>query len=992
MKVNKFSIITLLIVATATISLITVSISSANAQDLPEQQPPASDGSDETQTPPVETPPSSSGVETDEVNTDSDSENVEQSYAPGEVLIRYKDPAPVLENEDETGTIYLRGPMAYEATFVSRGLAVVSEDFASVGVDTATLEIFGGVESSNTYFVRFNADIDPPQLSSQLRAIDRIDWAQPNYLYSWESDSVGDNPCRYCDGSWWLDDIDLDNAYDFVQEHKGNNKPKVAIIDVGFDRNNNAEYLGQVSDAETFGSGYRDRWHGTLVTNILSGLRDNEVVAYGIYNEPNSIIHITILDDDSATFVEAVNYAREKGANLISASVSNKKLRVGLDSPTCESINDNKVIADGAVHYAIDNFPGLYVTSASNFGRRISIDDNVRNKTISSPSIFAKDIVAGDGTVCFEALDNLLVVAATQQNSDGEIELAQYSSTISPGSNFGADYVKIAAPGKNLLTTGFNREKDFFDGTSAATPIVAGVAALVLQVNPNLAPTQVIKIITETAKIVPHLKQEENGIQRVEGGRSVDANKAVQCAQRLKTGGSLSQCATLLESTPIVQDTRSVSERQYVDTLFDGAVFTKNVNIDTSDPDEPKFYEVSRYIQLPDEQVEVFNYEDRTRDVYNYENRTRNVYNYEDRTRDVYNYEDRTRAVYNYETRTRNVYHYETRWHNVYHYETRWRERSRYEDRTRSVYNYETRTRSVYNYETRRTTCKTSFLGICLSWNTVRVRVAPFTETYRVRVAPFTETYRVQVYYFEAYRVRVPPFTESYRVRIAPYTENYEVRVAPFSETYRVRVAPFSETYRVRVSPYTENYRVRVAPFSETYRVRVEPRFVSEERFGREIMTVAASDVIRTGQNPDTNINPIVEITVNTDYLGSISSCDTICEAYKSELENAPVRARFNYFETQGSVWSGTVNRINGFRDYDKENVYGDVGKISTFEVFQIYLDDGYSLSLDYFGYIGPIALYNVKGIVETANNDYADGNQHSVRESYIRSLFTDES
>ena len=116
---------------------------------------------------------------------------VEPSYDPDVVLIRYKAPAPVLENEDETGTIYLRGYGGYEATFVNRGLAVVSEDFASVGFDTADLEIFGGEESSNTYYVRFNDDIDPSQLSSQLRAIDRIDWAQPNYHERFRNSVIG---------------------------------------------------------------------------------------------------------------------------------------------------------------------------------------------------------------------------------------------------------------------------------------------------------------------------------------------------------------------------------------------------------------------------------------------------------------------------------------------------------------------------------------------------------------------------------------------------------------------------------------------------------------------------------------------------------------------------------------------------------------------------------------------------------------------------------
>ncbi|MBD2196308.1 MULTISPECIES: S8 family serine peptidase [Calothrix] len=88
-----------------------------------------------------------------------------------------------------------------------------------------------------------------------------------------------------------------------------------------------------------------------------------------------------------------------------------------------------------------------------------------------------------------------------------------------------------------------------FGGTSAATPVVAGVAALILSANPDLTAQQVRRILQETTdKIVdtnpdPQLGFREgtydsNGHSQWFGYGKVNAAKAVQVAQQMRTGVS----------------------------------------------------------------------------------------------------------------------------------------------------------------------------------------------------------------------------------------------------------------------------------------------------------------------------------------------------------------------------------------------------------------------------------------------------------------------
>lgn len=88
------------------------------------------------------------------------------------------------------------------------------------------------------------------------------------------------------------------------------------------------------------------------------------------------------------------------------------------------------------------------------------------------------------------------------------------------------DKVDISAPGYRISTTTVNNSYLLTDGTSLASPIVAGVVALMYSVNPNLTPDQVRDILKNTADDIYQIPENAPYIGKLGTGR-VNAYRAV---------------------------------------------------------------------------------------------------------------------------------------------------------------------------------------------------------------------------------------------------------------------------------------------------------------------------------------------------------------------------------------------------------------------------------------------------------------------------------
>jgi len=260
------------------------------------------------------------------------------------------------------------------------------------------------------------------------------------------------------------------------------NNVVVAVLDDGIDFNHpdlveNKHPLSYDSESGTSPQRLLPGSHGTPVAGII-GATKNSIGVAGV--APNSRImsvsnslRATVLSREARA--NGINWAWQNGADVINNSWGS-------------SVRFQ--IIDDAVNYAVTQ------------GR-------LRNGvSLGTVVVFASGNNNASAVNYPANLPNVIAVGAVDRCGirSGRIDIIPNSCdpwgvNSHPGSAFGTR-LDIVAPGTNVYTTDMHGRYTNFGGTSAAAPFVAGVAALVLSVNPNLTQAEVRRIIESTAQKV----------------------------------------------------------------------------------------------------------------------------------------------------------------------------------------------------------------------------------------------------------------------------------------------------------------------------------------------------------------------------------------------------------------------------------------------------------------------------------------------------------
>ena len=322
--------------------------------------------------------------------------------------------------------------------------------------------------------------------------------AEPNYKALLTS--IPDDPYYNDNEQWALNKIQLPAAWNI---ETGSDSVKVGVIDTGIDASH-PDLINRVNVAlsKSFVDHYPSATsgivsdHGTYVAGIIGAEANNdfgitgvcqdvELVALRVDLPPNSNGEVKV---DMSAVVSAVNYADETGIKILNFS-----------GVIFGNIIEKLVIQTLLVQ--ILNFDGLFVCAAGNTDYNNDIKDS--NDATYYPSSFISD--------------NLISVGASTQNDSKWID-----------SNYGKSTVDIFAPGENIYSTVKNGGIGKANGTSSASPIVAGVAALLLSAHPELTAAEIKTAIMSSVDIVYSLNGSSVfGELCVSGGR-INARKALE--------------------------------------------------------------------------------------------------------------------------------------------------------------------------------------------------------------------------------------------------------------------------------------------------------------------------------------------------------------------------------------------------------------------------------------------------------------------------------
>lgn len=248
--------------------------------------------------------------------------------------------------------------------------------------------------------------------------------------------------------------------------------------------------------------------HGTHVSGIIAAVRKNGVGMDGVADNVRIMTVRAVPDGDEhdKDIALAIRYAVDNGAKVINMSFG-------------KGFSPEKSWVDEAVEYAASKGV-LLVHAAGNSAQNLDTTFNFPTPVYTNS----------------KRAPNWITVGASGAQSD----LKDGGLTAS-FSNYGKKEVDVFAPGVKIYSTvpGGNTYQNL-QGTSMASPVVAGLAAFILEYYPNLSAEQVKYVIEKSAQnpgikaYDPGTKEETDYAALSKSGGIINAYEAIKLASTLK--------------------------------------------------------------------------------------------------------------------------------------------------------------------------------------------------------------------------------------------------------------------------------------------------------------------------------------------------------------------------------------------------------------------------------------------------------------------------
>ncbi|MFN1217479.1 S8 family serine peptidase [Chryseobacterium kwangjuense] len=246
-----------------------------------------------------------------------------------------------------------------------------------------------------------------------------------------------------------------------------------------------------------------DAEHGTHVAGIIAGLPQGKEIQYGVASKVAKIMSVRTVpngDERDKDVANAIRYAVDNGARILNMSFG-------------KPVSPGKNVVWDAFKYAEDKGV-LLVKAAGNenedVAEHLAFPTNFKNVADEKPFV-----------------NNVVVVgASTNRNNQLRADFSNYNKKM----------VNVFAPGEEIYSTVPKNEYKYLQGTSMASPVVAGAAAVLLAYMPELKPDQIIEALVKSS----NLSTENQFPDYSQAGGVIDLQKAAEYAYTNFYNGKIS--------------------------------------------------------------------------------------------------------------------------------------------------------------------------------------------------------------------------------------------------------------------------------------------------------------------------------------------------------------------------------------------------------------------------------------------------------------------